>query len=251
MTSASWQTASAAETSLFSAEGYHHGSRHLLCCFSWLEMVTTRGQAGLVAAASAEAVAAAAEEAAAAEAASDAAAFDQHAADVEVFVEMGAEIMGKSPPSLLKKKQVTTTTAFEERWTAHFNAEPEVCFDVWQRLLEDNDDMENERPCHLLWALLYLQVYSTEPVLSGMCGCDEETFRSHVDTIVQKISFLEPDVVSCCSRMLSVGRRPTTIVLQQSPFLSGSTIFTTSCSSGRSSGRTGLSMMLETSARSL
>ena len=65
-------------------------------------MVTTRGQAGLVAAASAEAVAAAAEEAAAAEAASDAAAYDQHAADVEVFVEMGAEIMGKSPPSLLK-----------------------------------------------------------------------------------------------------------------------------------------------------
>ena len=32
------------------------------------------------------------------------------------FIELGADIMSKSPPSLLKSKQRTTTETFEDRW---------------------------------------------------------------------------------------------------------------------------------------
>jgi hypothetical protein len=110
------------------------------------------------------------------------------------FIEIGAEIM--RPPSLLSKNKQTTTESFESRWTSHFNAEVEVCIDVWDRLREDgHEHMAEAEPCHLLWALLFLQVYAVEVVLAGMCECNEETFRKYADRTLVMISFLEFDVV--------------------------------------------------------
>ena len=79
--------------------------------------------------------------------------------------------------------------------------------DVWFRLQAssfDGIDDDNEQPCHLLWALLFLQVHAVEPVLSGMCECDEDTFRMHAWRFVEKISLLEFDVVST---VLAIGPR--------------------------------------------
>lgn len=117
------------------------------------------------------------------------------------FLEEGAEIMRRSPPSLLKSKKETTTATFEGRWTSHFNAEPKVCLDLWNRLQQtsfDGIDDANEQPRHLLWACLFLQVYAVENVLAGMCECDEETFKLYAMRFVEKISYLEFDVVSYC-----------------------------------------------------
>ena len=55
--------------------------------------------------------------------------------------------------------------------------------------------MAEAKPCHLLWALLFLKVYAVEDVLAGMCECDEETFRKYADRILSMISLLEVDVV--------------------------------------------------------
>ena len=118
---------------------------------------------------------------------------------LEDFNEIGAEIMNRAPPSMLGSKKRTSTETFNDRWTSHFNAEPEVILDTWNRLqqtsfcgIEDN----NEEPKHLLWACLLLKVYATEPVLSGMCGCDEDAFRLYAWRFVEKISYLEPEVAS-------------------------------------------------------
>lgn len=59
--------------------------------------------------------------------------------------------------------------------------EPEVVANVWQHLvadIEEKDALEDKfaEPSHLLWALLFLKVYSMEAVLSSMCGMDEDTF---------------------------------------------------------------------------
>ena len=115
---------------------------------------------------------------------------------VQSFIEIGGDLMNKSPPSLINQKGIKS---FSERWTSYFNAEPEVCMEVWSRLQStsfDGIDDTNERPQHLLWALLFLMVYATESVLSGICECDEDTFRLYAFRFVEKISYLEFDVVS-------------------------------------------------------
>ena len=64
---------------------------------------------------------------------------------------------------------------------AQFEVEPEVIANVWQCLVADieEDDAPEEKiaePSHLLWALLFLKVYSIEAVLSSMCSMDEDTY---------------------------------------------------------------------------
>jgi hypothetical protein len=73
------------------------------------------------------------------------------------FIDIGAEIMDKSPPSLLKSKRATTTETFESRWVSFFNAEPEVCLDVWNRLKGQSFDgiLDGGEPMHLLWACFF------------------------------------------------------------------------------------------------
>jgi hypothetical protein len=93
---------------------------------------------------------------------------------------------------------------FDTRWHAHFYAEPEVCAHVWSLLdIEDNLDAPDDRiaePCHLLWCLLLLKTYETEPVLSGLCGgVDEDTFSKWAWHFIEKVSYLEQEVVSCFS----------------------------------------------------
>ena len=117
------------------------------------------------------------------------------------FIIVGAEILNRAAP-------LTTTMggchhrrsrAFNERWTAHFHVEPEVCEDVWKRLdITEFDGIEEEgEPCHLLWAFLFLKTYATLSVLSSMCGgVDEDTISKWVWIFVSKISYLENDVVS-------------------------------------------------------
>ena len=91
----------------------------------------------------------------------------------EEFRRLGADLMNRSAEDHGK--------VFQERWTAHFEVEPEVIADVWQCLVADieEDDTPEEKiaePSHLLWALLFLKVYSTEAVLSSICGVDEDTY---------------------------------------------------------------------------
>jgi hypothetical protein len=113
-------------------------------------------------------------------------------ASAKDFRELGAEIMNRSMGG--------SEGIFDTRWIAHFGAEPEVCVDVWSRLDEDDTlsgpDDEAVFPCHLLWALLFLKTYDTEPVLAGMCGADEDTLRKWAWDFVEKVSDLEDQVVS-------------------------------------------------------
>jgi len=121
---------------------------------------------------------------------------------VEDFQQLGAELMNREVPNKLTGDgEGPLWEKFEYRWAAHFHAEPEVCVDVWNRLQEDFDDddlMESQaQPEHLLWALLFLKTYETEPVLTGICGgIHEDTLRKWVWFILFRTSCLEDQVVS-------------------------------------------------------
>jgi hypothetical protein len=118
------------------------------------------------------------------------------------FAELGAEFMHRDPDG--NKRD------FDSRWQAHFCAEPEVCADVWMRLDVDATDPDAPddkiaEPCHLLWALLLLKTYDTESVLAGLCGgVDEDTFRKWAWHFIEKVSYLEHEVVSCFIFMLDM-----------------------------------------------
>ena len=115
------------------------------------------------------------------------------------FIIVGAEILNRAAPLLSMAGTRRRSRAFNERWTAHFHVEPEVCEDVWKRLeITEFDGVEEEgEPCHLLWAFLFLKTYATLSVLSSMCGgVDEDTISKWVWVFVSKISYLEFDVVS-------------------------------------------------------
>lgn len=109
---------------------------------------------------------------------------------VEGFIEIGSGIMNRFPNGSQK--------VFLERWTSFFNAEPEVVAHAWSLLIEDEGFAEELfiDPAYLLWALMLLKMYSTEPVLAGMLGVDEDTFRKWAWYFIEEVSYLEPEVVS-------------------------------------------------------
>ena len=51
------------------------------------------------------------------------------------------------------------------------------------------------KPIHLLSALLFMKVYSSEAVLSPKVGMDEKTYREWNWQMIDSIASLAPDVV--------------------------------------------------------
>ena len=106
---------------------------------------------------------------------------------VDEFTKLGAELMNRDPGG-------SDGRVFQERWTQHFLAEPVVVADVWQHLavdIEADPDAPDDKiaePVHLLWALMLLKMYSTEAVLSGLCGVDEDMFRKWARHDIEKHS---------------------------------------------------------------
>lgn len=87
------------------------------------------------------------------------------------------------------------------RFKSLFGVSPIVCLDLWCRRL---NLPAGATPKHLLWALLYLKVYGSEQVLSGMVHATRKTFRKWVRVMVATIAAAAPNVVSCwCFSCLS------------------------------------------------
>jgi hypothetical protein len=99
------------------------------------------------------------------------------------------------------------------RFKAHFGCSPKRCAQIWN-LIEITPAarvwlQNGAAPKHLLWGLLWLKLYNTDAVLSGMSGCDEKTFRKWSRSTVMAISKLKGCVVSCARRSSGAGRRHT------------------------------------------
>ncbi|KAG9399900.1 hypothetical protein AC1031_011321 [Aphanomyces cochlioides] len=60
------------------------------------------------------------------------------------------------------------------RFKSMFGVSPSIASILWKDLQPTPSDA---KPCHLLWALLFLKVYATEHVHAALCQVDEKTFR--------------------------------------------------------------------------
>jgi hypothetical protein len=115
----------------------------------------------------------------------------------EDFRRLGAEILGRRTDG--------STETFDIQFLSFFGVDELVCALTWQKLEIDPEAFKEDRgaePSHLLWALLFLKLYTTMDVFCRLVGpegegaVDPKTFRKWSQRFVEKISCLSPDVVS-------------------------------------------------------
>jgi hypothetical protein len=83
------------------------------------------------------------------------------------------------------------------RYRAHFGVDPWLVSYLWFLICTYAQPFPNGfKPVHLLWGLLFLHLYNSEPVNCTRVACDEKTFRKWAWFVVCALADLEPYVVS-------------------------------------------------------
>lgn len=109
--------------------------------------------------------------------------------DADSFNEIAKQTLGF--PEKRKWKAVERG----EKFRACFGAPSGVVADMWNRI-EPTIDESGAHPKHLLWALVFLKVYSTEEIHCSIVGWPStRTFRKWSWYFVKKISDLEEEVI--------------------------------------------------------
>ena len=80
------------------------------------------------------------------------------------------------------------------RFRAFFGVSPSTCAFLWGKI-RTHGLAPRARPVHLLWALLFLNLYDPEEVIAGFLGVDERTYREWSFELVKVIARLKPHVV--------------------------------------------------------
>ena len=119
---------------------------------------------------------------------------------------LGLSMAGKPTGGSISRQERHFKSFFGTSWV--------VCADAWLQIFPDLIG-ENKflKKKHMLWGLLFLKMYHTETVHSGMVGCDEKTFSKWVWKILTALADLDVELVS-----------QTTIYLKILPFLSSLTL---------------------------
>jgi hypothetical protein len=77
-------------------------------------------------------------------------------------------------------------------FSSHFGTPPLVVAIVWYLIYKP----EGAEPKHLLWTLLFLNVYASEDVLHNMVGTIKNTYRKWTDIILVEVFGLKQKVVN-------------------------------------------------------
>jgi len=111
--------------------------------------------------------------------------------DQEVFRRIGNEITGR------RQREGLAKCTEKRRFHAFFGTTPFICSLLWALIQPRTCMPRGYEPKHLMWALLFLKVYATEPVHRRLAGCpDEKTFRKWAWYFIHGIARLENIVVS-------------------------------------------------------
>ena len=108
------------------------------------------------------------------------------------FFEMGLRLMGRERSRASQK-------TLKRQFASWFGAEPVFVAISWLMLAQSgwlSHAGRSANPVHLLWAHLWLFVYSTEEVHAIQVGVDEKTFREKVWFYVEGLARLDKTLVS-------------------------------------------------------
>jgi hypothetical protein len=85
---------------------------------------------------------------------------------------------------------------FNRAFRAHFGVDSLVCSYIWAMLKAHSKLPKAAEPKHLLWALMWLKLYKSEPAMVSIAKVHSNTFRKWVWKMVIGISDLYRTVVS-------------------------------------------------------
>lgn len=105
------------------------------------------------------------------------------------FLNLGIRVIRHEPNQRCHASEIKTFRAF-------FGVSPSTCSILWSKVWQLNVAPGGARPCHLLWALMFLTVYSSEEVLSNIVGVHKQTFEEWTSTMIKTIARLKPHYVS-------------------------------------------------------
>jgi hypothetical protein len=111
----------------------------------------------------------------------------------DIFIEPGS--------CMLHRHAKFITESNEFRWRATFGAPPQICCDIWHRISPETTMPNGVQYDHLLWGLLQMKLYPSEPSACAIAaGCgeapDEKTYRKWSKLFVSAISLQSTSVVS-------------------------------------------------------
>lgn len=80
-----------------------------------------------------------------------------------------------------------------KRFRSMFGVNHEICPQVYNNI---SNFVEGLMPCHLLWALMLMKLYSSESALAAMTGTSEKTFRKWAWKVIESIAEMREEIVS-------------------------------------------------------
>lgn len=112
------------------------------------------------------------------------------------FLKIGLNYCGQGNLCVNMEDRKPVSKTIKRRFRSHFGTTPALCAYLWDRI-DKLSLPAGAKWYHLLWALLFLKLYATEEVLSGMVGgVDEKTYRRWTWEILRALSELKDKVVS-------------------------------------------------------
>jgi hypothetical protein len=87
-------------------------------------------------------------------------------------------------------------------WTAHFQANPNVCRNAWNTMLLRDYLPNTATPMYLFWALYCLKSYATEDRASTAMSTTRKTLRKRVKEMVEALTKLSFDLVRETNRCI-------------------------------------------------
>lgn len=79
-----------------------------------------------------------------------------------------------------------STSVSKRRFRACFGVNPKICAILWDLIRPEVP--RTTHPNHLLWGLMFLKVYGTEPIHASIVGANEKTFRKWQWLIITALS---------------------------------------------------------------
>lgn len=97
---------------------------------------------------------------------------------------------------MIIKKDSGSSLTEDRRFREMFGCSANVVLQLWNMTISYVDIKGSPEIAHLLWALMFLKIYSKETITSRLVGgVDEKTYRKWVWIFVTAIADLEADVV--------------------------------------------------------
>lgn len=105
------------------------------------------------------------------------------------FLQMGLRMAGVS-----EGRQASASNM--RHYRSYFHITPSHSSILWAKMLQKKCLPAGARPIHMLWGLLFLNVYTTEQILADIANVDPKTYRYWATALVKSIAKLKPEYVS-------------------------------------------------------